>query len=196
MLEVVLLEADGDEQTLIVTPEHPLQGVDGWQAVGQMDIGEQVSARDGWAEVVSIAALEERQTVYNFEVEGTHTYFVGPGGVWAHNGCGPRGKVLKRDLTKGPHAPDTPISKLIDRANHGNKAGPQGRWNSRDAAERAAGQATGKGSVPIQPGDGVIVTPLSHRSGVWIRQADKAATLPKGNGTVHTFPIGPEHPLY
>ncbi|MCG8423159.1 MAG: Hint domain-containing protein, partial [Proteobacteria bacterium] len=87
---------------------HPLQGVDGWQAVGQMDIGEQVSARDGWAEVVSIAALEERQTVYNFEVEGTHTYFVGPGGVWAHNGCAPKGGA--RNTTSSPALNNSPYS--------------------------------------------------------------------------------------
>ena len=37
-----------------------------------------------------MASLEERQTVYNFEVEGTHTYFVGTGGVWAHNVCAAR----------------------------------------------------------------------------------------------------------
>jgi hypothetical protein len=30
-------------------------------------------------------------------------------------------KVLKRDMTKGPHAPDTKIQKVIDRANHGKK---------------------------------------------------------------------------
>ncbi|MCG8421416.1 MAG: HINT domain-containing protein, partial [Proteobacteria bacterium] len=108
VLEVVLLEADGDEQTLIVTPEHPLQSVDGWQAVGQMDIGDLVSARDGWAQVVSVTTLEERQKVYNFEVAGTHSYFVGPGGVWAHNGCAPKGRA--RNTTSSPALNDSPYS--------------------------------------------------------------------------------------
>ena len=27
------------------------------------------------------------QTVYNFDVEGYHTYFVGEVGAWVHNGC-------------------------------------------------------------------------------------------------------------
>ncbi|MCG8422123.1 MAG: HINT domain-containing protein, partial [Proteobacteria bacterium] len=91
VLEVVLLQANGDKQTLVVTPEHPLQGVDGWAPVGELNIGEQVSANDGWANIISMASLEERQTVYNFEVEGTHTYFVGTAGVWAHNTCAARG---------------------------------------------------------------------------------------------------------
>ncbi len=35
------------------------------------------------------------ETVYNFEVEGFHTYFVGEAGVWAHNLC-----IDMRQLTK------------------------------------------------------------------------------------------------
>ena len=103
--------------------------------------------------------------------------------------------VLKRDLTKGPHAPDTKIEKVIDRAIHGDKSGTQGRWNSRDAAQRAANQNTGgKHSVPIQKGDGVLITPLPNRGGVMIREAERAVTIPKKNGDIHTFPIGSEHP--
>jgi RHS repeat-associated protein len=106
-------------------------------------------------------------------------------------------KVLKRDMTKGPHAPDTKIQKVIDRANHGNKSGTQGRWNSQDAAQRAANQNTGTThSVPIENGDGVLVTPLPDKGGVWLRDADRAITIPKKNGEIHTFPIGPEHPNY
>lgn len=44
------------------------------------------------SDVVRVASIEstgERETVYNFEVEGTHTYLVGETGVLVHNAyCG------------------------------------------------------------------------------------------------------------
>ncbi|MCU0687151.1 MAG: hypothetical protein MUF34_33720 [Polyangiaceae bacterium] len=81
---------------------------------------------------------------------------------------------------------------------HGNKAGPQGRWNSTEAAQRAANQATGKSvhTVLIQPGDGTVVHPLEGGGSVWLRQADKAVAISKSNGTAHTLSIGSGHDLY
>ncbi len=38
--------------------------------------------------VEGLRAIEERATVYNLEIEGSHTYFVGEGGAWVHNACG------------------------------------------------------------------------------------------------------------
>ena len=38
--------------------------------------------------------LQSPQDVYNFEVEGFHTYFVASAGVWVHNACGGSGKPL------------------------------------------------------------------------------------------------------
>jgi len=38
---------------------------------------------EGWVPVPREAR------VFNFEVEGDHTYFVGDDGVWVHNACGP-----------------------------------------------------------------------------------------------------------
>lgn len=41
---------------------------------------------DGRELVVSDVTIDERaETVYNFEVEEFHTYFVGEVGVWVHN---------------------------------------------------------------------------------------------------------------
>ena len=42
--------------------------------------------------------------------------------VWIHNAC-----PTRRDLTKGPHAADTPRPKVVERAFSENKAGPQGQ---------------------------------------------------------------------
>jgi RHS repeat-associated protein len=105
--------------------------------------------------------------------------------------------ALRRDLVGGPHAADTPIGEVIDRAAHGKKNKvPQSRWNSPEAADAAARSAVGAtkpGSVPIKPGDGFVIVRLPG-GGVWIREADRAAAIP--GRKIHTFPIGPEHPLY
>tara|TARA_R110002096_G_scaffold16898_12_gene58083 strand:+ start:17603 stop:24475 length:6873 start_codon:yes stop_codon:yes gene_type:complete len=87
LLDLDLRDADGHEQELLVTSEHPLRTANGWTSVGDLEIGEAVWAREGWAHVVSVASSGRVETVYNFEVEGFHSYFVGEAGVWAHNRC-------------------------------------------------------------------------------------------------------------
>lgn len=104
-------------------------------------------------------------------------------------------KCLPRDLSKGPHAANTPIGSVIDRAMHGAKAGPQGRWLSSQAATNAAAAAQRKGSVAIKEGEGVIVRALPG-GGIILEKAERAAVIPQANGFIHTFPIGPEHPLF
>ena len=43
------------------------------------------------------------QLVYNFEVEGSHTYFVGETGAWVHNACAPGASAGARDATFDPN---------------------------------------------------------------------------------------------
>jgi hypothetical protein len=50
--------------------------------------------------VQSIRRIEGRVTVYNFTVEGAHTYYVGQGQWWVHNQCGEDGIPLYRGLSK------------------------------------------------------------------------------------------------
>jgi hypothetical protein len=110
----------------------------------------------------------------------------GSGGGW---------KVLKRDLTGGPHAANRSMKAVIDRVFSETPARAQGRWSSPEAAQRAAAQFRGiKESVPIQPGDGFVVYPEAGRS-VSVRETDRALLVPYGDH-VHTYPIGPEHPDY
>lgn len=76
---------------ITTTPDHPFF-VDGQGFVeaGSLGIGTQIVTRAGPSLVIVSA---ERQTqpggyfVYNFEVEGAHSYFVGTanGGIWVHN---------------------------------------------------------------------------------------------------------------
>jgi len=74
------------------TLEHPfyVQGK-GFIAIGDLELGDICVSPDGSEfTVTNILLHEERQTVYNFEVEGAHTYYVGTdidNAVLVHNLC-------------------------------------------------------------------------------------------------------------
>lgn len=101
--------ADGAIETLTVTPEHPFWTGRGWVAAGQLEPGERVLLRSG-AEVSvrGAQALDDRITVYNFEVEGFHTYFVGAEGLWVHNDCEEKDdpKAPEGGYERDPDQPD------------------------------------------------------------------------------------------
>ena len=83
--------------SLTCTPEHPyyVQG-QGWVEAGSLGVGSLIVTRAGPPLVVKGVDWQRAKagtkpfTVYNFEVAGSHTYFVGKdnGGAWVHNACG------------------------------------------------------------------------------------------------------------
>lgn len=76
------------EDRIIATPEHPFYvEQQGWLGAGNLKPGMQISTKSGSATVRGVAALKRRLTVYNFEVQDTHTYFVGRFANWVHNSC-------------------------------------------------------------------------------------------------------------
>jgi hypothetical protein len=94
--DVVIQAADGSLETIQCTPEHPFY-VDGqgWTDAGDLVAGEHLVEPDGTEVTVVSSTMEahpEGVTVYNFEVDGDHTYFVSADGqavesVWVHNSC-------------------------------------------------------------------------------------------------------------
>ena len=78
-------------ETLQTTRQHPFfVAGKGWVPAGGLAIGNAIVTRAGPALVVKSvvwARRAEGYRVYNFQVEGDHTYFVGKvqGGVWVHN---------------------------------------------------------------------------------------------------------------
>jgi hypothetical protein len=73
------------------TAEHPFYAADkGWVPAKELRLGDRVLLESGnWLPVDGVADSGRVETVYNLEVEGDHTYFVGDPGwgfaVWAHN---------------------------------------------------------------------------------------------------------------
>ena len=59
----------------------------GWVAASQIKEGNSVLGRKGtWTKLIGVSPVETEQTVYNFEVEENHDYFVGSSGLLVHNG--------------------------------------------------------------------------------------------------------------
>jgi Domain of unknown function (DUF2431)/Pretoxin HINT domain len=86
-----------NKDTIFATPEHPFYAVDdapdgsnqgNWMSAGSLKKGIKVLLASGMlASVESAFAFDTTVTVYNFEVEKTHNYFVGTEGVLVHNLC-------------------------------------------------------------------------------------------------------------
>ena len=89
-------------------------------SLSKLGIGTQIVTRAG-PPLVIVTLVHHRYphgvTVYNFEVEGDHTYFVGTanGGAWVHNACGPelenafKGPVSERQFVVDPYGNTIPI---------------------------------------------------------------------------------------
>ena len=90
---LTLTNEDGDEQVIQTTDEHPFFAEGrGWIGAGELAAGDRVLTAEGVSIVAVTSVVQHPQgiTVYNLEVEGSHTFFVDDvaGGVdaaWVHN---------------------------------------------------------------------------------------------------------------
>jgi hypothetical protein len=98
--------------TIDVTSKHPFYVPGrGWVMSGELKIGDKLLQRDGT--VVAITALSHRSadtTVYNFEVEGDHNYYIGEAQLLVHN-C----EVIPGNPFRGPNAPKDAFKHLDDK---------------------------------------------------------------------------------
>ncbi len=86
---LALMTSDGSTDVLRVTKDHPFGLVEGgWSPAQALRSGDALVTASGEVATV-VAAWSEAglEDVFNVEVEDLHTYFVGIGGVWAHNSC-------------------------------------------------------------------------------------------------------------
>ena len=98
VLELELENEDGDIEEIGTTAEHPFWVKEkGWVFAGKLLSGDEIfTSNGGWLRVNAGTWLSERQTVYNFEVDEFHTYFVGKHRAWVHNNpCAHQGAPKK-----------------------------------------------------------------------------------------------------
>jgi YD repeat-containing protein len=88
---VEYVDKDGGIESVFATPNHPffVSGI-GWKGAEFLMPGDSVVLHDGRSGSISyVGDTGRRERVYNFEVDGFHTYYVGALGVWVHNvDCG------------------------------------------------------------------------------------------------------------
>lgn len=87
--EVWDLFFDGGTEPMGVTANHPLYSAErqAWIEAGRLRIGESVCTVSGEVRLLGKLLRAGRHTVYNLEVHRSHTYYVSPQGVLAHNTC-------------------------------------------------------------------------------------------------------------
>ena len=100
--ELVHLSVNGEE--IVTTPSHPFWiHKKGWTAAAKLRAGDMLQLLNGEyviLEAVQYELLETPITVYNFEVEDFHTYYVTDSEILVHNVCGPKNTKTKWDLQK------------------------------------------------------------------------------------------------
>jgi RHS repeat-associated protein len=78
-------------EKITTTEEHPFWVPDvGWVAAKDLHAGSHLQTKyESWLDVDKVVKHSDTATVYNFEVEGFHTYFVSDLGLLVHNTCIP-----------------------------------------------------------------------------------------------------------
>ncbi|MFP2959101.1 polymorphic toxin-type HINT domain-containing protein [Myxococcus sp. 1LA] len=87
VLDIELASETGRTEQIGATPDHPfwVEG-QGWTQAGHLKPGMQIpSAHGGWLRVTRATWRQSGETVFNFEVEDFHSYFVGALSAWVHN---------------------------------------------------------------------------------------------------------------
>jgi RHS repeat-associated protein len=91
-IATVLVLVTAGTNTTEATPEHPFWVEPrGWTAVAELKAGDVLSTLSGKrVEITNVDYRQGRVQVYNFEVEGYHTYFVSEQRTLVHNSCAPK----------------------------------------------------------------------------------------------------------
>lgn len=85
------LKIEGERAAIEATPSHPFwvkrgSSAAAWVTAGKMQSGDEVLTEKGkWEKVTEDISLNKLATVYNFEVQDNHDYFVGTEGLLVHN---------------------------------------------------------------------------------------------------------------
>ena len=123
------------------TAEHPfnVKGK-GWTPAQELRAGDEIRLMGkGWTTVEGIADSGQIATVYNLEIEGDHTYFVGCAewgfSVWAHNAY----KTLKSEMVEAAiEDAGLTIKRVEGGTRLGNSWGPLGKPSTRSHVESVA----------------------------------------------------------
>ena len=140
---LVHLTVNGEE--IVTTVDHPFYVKNqGFIKAGELIVGDELLDVNGnilLVENFDVELTDEPTTVYNFQVEDFHTYFVGQNNIWVHN-AGKEYKIPKSGTGK-EKATDIP-SRFKGERPYINESG-------KDFAKRLCDEAFGKGNYDTGP---------------------------------------------
>jgi Pretoxin HINT domain len=121
-------------EVLTGTLEHPFMTLGGWVGMGSLGIGTEILTRAGPRLVVKSVNCQHFANgvkVYNFTVDGKHTYFVGStlGGIWVHNAICINSGDAKYDARWGRN-----LGNIINEAINGSFEKASGALGNQNAA--------------------------------------------------------------
>lgn len=84
VLQVIYRTGDGRQESLTTTAEHPFWiREEGWAVAGNLRPGDRLELHDrSDAEVIDLIDIGASADVFNFEIDGFRTDYVGEAGVW------------------------------------------------------------------------------------------------------------------
>ena len=87
VFEINIQDSSGQSETIRATFQYPFwRDGSGWTALEELKPGDSLQLGDGRAvSVIQCADTGQAEPVFNFTVDGYHTYYVGQMGVWVHN---------------------------------------------------------------------------------------------------------------
>lgn len=226
LVAVSVVRSDGSADVVRSTPGHLYWTADrAWTRADALAPDEPLLDADGdELRVGAVQAVEARAEVYNFEVEGTHSYFVGTLGAWVHNAFvkGDRiewtdedgevyegtvnsvdGNKISVTVTKefgdAPYGGPYPSTVYPNQKPH--KAGDAG-----ETKPISTGKATithyappglnGRGSEYSRPGGKIDITSHGIGSGVYGVTPGFAAANPPNDPTSVPHPIEMQNPYH
>lgn len=120
LLDLEFVDDKNAFEIISATSDHPFWVKDrGWTPAKVLKTGDRVLSHQGiWLQLVSSRLKRTVQDVYNLEVEGYHTYFVGKLGAWVHNSCGAGGIPSVNELRNSApiFIPDIASAKVQSKA--------------------------------------------------------------------------------
>jgi Pretoxin HINT domain len=130
-------------EKITTTMEHPFWVPDvGWVAAKDLHAGSHLQTKyESWLDVDKVEKHGGLTTVYNFEVEGFHTYFVSDLGLLVHNTC-----ETPCDASLKTNNPNASVS---------NPALQGNQWHPRLVSDRSADWAR------LAKAEGVTSTPVT-----------------------------------
>ncbi|WP_186001983.1 polymorphic toxin-type HINT domain-containing protein [Corallococcus sp. Z5C101001] len=177
----VLEGKDRVREEVGVTAEHPF-GVEGqgWTEAQQLKSGDRVYTASGAsARVVSIGTASDLTTVFNFEVEQAHTYFIGQVAAWVHN----QSRIGFRS-GRGPHVANVTVYRdghvaHADTLTSGGMTAEGSALGFSLSAVATHTEARAARGIPLQSDDAMIID-NSHPSYLSCKGAINKATSESG----------------